>query len=114
MRQSAAALPTEAPEVPPPYGARCSCESSAYEESTVGALKVWDGSTWQTVSQQGPAGTAPVTSVDTRTGAVTLSDLYVSKTDPIVVTADWSGYTPTMVAEGGGSGLTPGVGGYIT
>jgi hypothetical protein len=80
----------------------------------VGALKVWDGSTWQTVSQQGPAGTAPVTSVDTRTGAVTLSDLYVSKTDPIVVTADWSGYTPTMVAEGGGSGLTPGVGGYIT
>jgi hypothetical protein len=42
----------------------------------MGALKVWDGTTWQTVSQQGPAGTAPVTSVDGRTGAVTLTDLY--------------------------------------
>lgn len=44
-----------------------------------GALKIWDGTTWQTVSQQGPPGTAPVTSVDARTGAVTLSDLYVAK-----------------------------------
>jgi hypothetical protein len=49
----------------------------------MGSMKVWDGSTWQTVSQQGPAG-APgagsVASVDGRTGTVVLSDLYVNVT----------------------------------
>lgn len=78
----------------------------------MGALKVYDGSAWQTVSQAGPPGTAPVTSVDTRTGAVSLTDLYVSQTEAFSRTANWTAYTPTMVAEGGGTGLTPGTGGY--
>lgn len=57
----------------------------------MGALKVWDGTAWQTVSQQGPAGTAPVTSVDARTGAVTLSDIYVNTTgDTMTGTLDMS------------------------
>lgn len=42
------------------------------------AMKVWDGTAWQTVSQ-GPPGAFPVTSVDGRTGAVTLADLYVPR-----------------------------------
>lgn len=100
-----------------------------------GALKIWDGTAWQTVSQQGPPGTAPVTSVDARTGAVTLSDLYVAKpgvtsvdgrtgavslsdryvsaTDPLVVTDDWIAYTPTMGTDQGSAGMTPGAGGFL-
>jgi hypothetical protein len=81
----------------------------------VGALKVWDGSAWQTVSQQGPAGTAPVTSVDTRTGAVTLADLYVGQSDAFVMSANWTAYTPLFATESEttGAGMTPGAGGYI-
>jgi hypothetical protein len=46
----------------------------------MGTLKVWDGTSWQLVAGSGPAGTAPVTSVDGRTGAVSLSNLYVDVT----------------------------------
>lgn len=78
------------------------------------ALKVWDGTAWQVVSQEGPPGTAPVTSVDARTGAVTLSDRYVSATDPFVVNANWTAYTPSFGSTGTGTvGMTPGAGGYI-
>jgi hypothetical protein len=48
----------------------------------MGAIKVWDGTAWQTASAQGPTGpmaTPAVTSVDGRTGAVVLSDLYASR-----------------------------------
>jgi hypothetical protein len=102
-----------------------------------GALKIWDGTAWQTVSQAGPPGTAPVTSVDARTGAVTLSDLYVAKpgvtsvdgrtgavslsdryisaTDPLMVTSDWTTYTPIFATENNpsGSGMTFGSGGAL-
>lgn len=96
------------------------------------ALKIWNGTAWETVSQSGPPGTAPVTSVDARTGAVTLSDLYVgsvdgrrgavtlsdlyvSATDPLVVTNDWIGFTPKFATENdpSGAGMTPGAGGSI-
>lgn len=43
----------------------------------MGSMKVWDGTAWQTVSA-GPS-LPPVTSVDGRTGAVSLSDLYAAK-----------------------------------
>jgi hypothetical protein len=43
----------------------------------MGSLKVWDGTAWQTVSQQGPAGPGNVLSVDARTGVVTLTDKYL-------------------------------------
>lgn len=79
------------------------------------ALKVWDGTAWQVVSQAGPPGTAPVTSVDARTGAVTLSDLYVSATDPFVVVNAWTAYTPKFATETNtaGTGMTPGAGGFV-
>lgn len=96
------------------------------------ALKIWNGTAWETVSQSGPPGTAPVTSVDARTGAVTLSDLYVSSvdgrrgavslsdlyvsaTDPLVVTNDWIGFTPKFATENdpSGAGMTPGAGGSV-
>lgn len=46
----------------------------------MGSLKVWNGTAWETASAQGPAGAAPVSSVDGRVGAVSLSDLYVNTT----------------------------------
>lgn len=78
------------------------------------AMKVWDGTAWQTVSQ-GPPGAFPVTSVDGRGGAVSLSDLYVSATDPFVMTAGWTAYTPVFATESNpsGAGMTPGSGGFV-
>jgi len=58
----------------------------------MGSMKVWDGTTWQTVSGQGPPGVGGVTSVDGRTGAVVLTDKYV----PLVPNTGWTvtaGYT---------------------
>lgn len=61
-----------------------------------GALKVWDGTAWQTVSQQGTPGTPgtipPVTSVDGRVGAVVLSDLYASRAQ-LIQSSRSIGYT---------------------
>lgn len=65
----------------------------------MGTMKVWDGTAWQTVAGQGPPGPAPpVTSVDGRTGAVVLSDLYAPRSPfvqyvgPRVVTTDAGAY----------------------
>ena len=76
------------------------------------ALKVWDGTAWQTVSQ-GPPGAYPVTSVDGRTGAVTLTDLYLRTDNTNVNTGGWTPYTPVFASENNpsGAGMTPGVGG---
>ena len=72
----------------------------------MGSMKVWDGTAWQTASA-GPS-LPPVTSVDGRAGAVSLTDLYMS------ATTGWTPYTPLLLSAGvpSGAGMTPGTGGY--
>lgn len=73
----------------------------------MGSMKVWDGTAWQTASA-GPS-LPPVTSVDGRTGAVSLSDLYMS------TAGNWTAYIPVFgtISNPTGAGMTPGAGGYI-
>lgn len=73
----------------------------------MGSMKVWDGTAWQTASA-GPS-LPPVTSVDGRTGAVSLSDLYMS------TAGNWTAYIPIFgtISNPTGSGMTPGTGGYV-
>lgn len=65
----------------------------------MGSMKVWDGTAWQVASQQGPAGVSSVSSVDGRTGVVTLADKYVD------VVGDTM--TGTLVAPSIGVGIAP-------
>lgn len=75
----------------------------------MGSLKVWDGSSWQTVSQQGtglvtiPAGGSPGATLSKQSGA---------DYDMTWDGANWTAYTPQWVTSGQptGAGLSLGTG----